>query len=122
MKKPVLAVGVICLLGLGLLIVAMQPRGQVNEESLFPDPIQRTHARVREFAWMIDQFRSEQGRLPSNLEELLGAANQQVPTHFATDAWGNRITYETHGSTYEVRSIGEDGKAGTADDFAVGSR
>jgi hypothetical protein len=122
MRKSLLAIGVLCVVAVLAVVVFIYPRGQIDEETLFPDPIKRTEVRVEEFAWMVDQFRSEQGRLPQNLEEVIRVRNQRIPKRFAEDAWGNRILYRNRDSVYEIRSLGPDGRSGTNDDVVVTER
>jgi general secretion pathway protein G len=82
-------------------------------------------AQVASFEYAIDQFKADTGRLPASLDELVhrptdvvewrGYLRKDVPL----DPWGHPYFYEIEpgGEHSVLRSNGEDGVAGTADDI-----
>lgn len=66
---------------------------------------------------MVLAFLSQEGRLPSSLEELRQA---RLLLGAAFDAWGREIRLETSGQTaFRLISAGPDGQFGTSDDLIL---
>ena len=85
--------------------------------------VEETQARMREIRTAISEYTSTHGRLPRSLEEicaigtpctLMPMSNNRVGL---LDAWGRPFVYSVPEGEYELRSVGPDGIAGTADDF-----
>lgn len=86
-----------------------------TEESLWPDPLIRTHVRLSSLQHLIEEHGRMRGRLPASIEEILPAG--EGPVVLEIDAWGHEIRYVVLGDgDYEVRAPGPDGLLNTADD------
>jgi hypothetical protein len=60
-------------------------------------------------------FVGDKGRVPKNLNELVGAYMKEADL---LDAWGNKLIYKTTGpQNYKIYSMGPDGTADTTDDI-----
>src|SRR5579883_1536509 len=68
---------------------------------------QRTRWYMRELRKEIEQYRARNGRLPASLADLEGNLSEQLP-----DGWGRPFVYEVDGDTYELYSLGRDGRPG----------
>lgn len=75
-------------------------------------------------------FRTDQGRLPQSLEELLAPPKTEGPESrpaiylicekgIPCDPWGTPYAYETVGEGYRLASLGVDQEAGTWDDVVI---
>ncbi|HTX20300.1 MAG TPA: type II secretion system major pseudopilin GspG [Candidatus Aquilonibacter sp.] len=77
----------------------------------------------------IDQFKMDNGYYPKSLQDLVqqppGAKNWHGPyfnpPNLPIDPWGNNYIYECPGkhntNSYDLMSVGPDGKIGTEDDI-----
>ena len=62
----------------------------------------------------INRFEILNGRYPASLSELL--ASGEVQPESLTDAWDHHLAYRVTPTGYDLRSAGQDGVLGTADD------
>lgn len=90
-----------------------------TEESLWPDPVERTWVRLANLRYRIEGYRLQAGRFPASLEELLpGSADRDA---LARDAWGGTFALRPLPNDYELRSSGPDRVLGTPDDVVATS-
>lgn len=90
-----------------------------SEESLWPDPVERTHVRLSSLQHRIEGYRSQAGRLPASLEEVFpDSAERRV---LARDAWEETIAFRPLANDYELRSGGPDRVLETRDDLVATS-
>lgn len=86
-----------------------------------PTPTDMTAGAIRVLHSAIARTRTETGRFPGDLDELLARADQQHPfpprREWLIDGWGNRLYYTAADSTYTLASAGADGTLGTEDDI-----
>ena len=67
----------------------------------------------------LDLFELDQGRYPSSLSELLTSERKYIKeAGVPRDPWDNEYIYNYSGQTYELKSSGPDGIAGTEDDIS----
>lgn len=77
-------------------------------------------------AWIMASI-AHTGEPPASLDDVRPPADEAaryVPLErYLRDGWGRRIEYEVRrdARSYDLRSVGEDGKAGTADDITLRS-
>lgn len=88
-----------------------------TEELFWPDPVERTRARLRDLQQLVLGFESRTGRMPDSLSDFLPPAGG--PIDFAHDSWGHPFTYVRSGPDFVLRAPGPDGRAGTADDLVT---
>jgi hypothetical protein len=94
------------------------PAGRVidREEDLWPDPRERTYARLSNLQFLIAEFAAKTGDLPHILRDAL--PGEPGPA-FTRDAWDNEITYTRHGAEYELRAPGPDTRPNSPDDLVL---
>lgn len=77
-------------------------------------------------AWITASI-ARTGEPPASIEDVRPPADETgryVPLErYLRDGWGRRIEYEYRrdARSYDLRSVGEDGRAGTADDITLRS-
>jgi hypothetical protein len=86
-----------------------------TESTIWPDPTERTWARLGTLQHLIGRFEQSIGRLPERLEEVVPP--DAAPASMRLDAWGNPVRYCLVGTDYELRAAGPDGALGTTDDL-----
>jgi hypothetical protein len=92
-------------------------------DDINPTARQVTERRLTVLADWVGEFRRAHQRLPARLEEIV--APDPADTNFLphdrwwTDGWQRRFRYTLSGSAFELRSAGEDGLFGTADDLVA---
>jgi hypothetical protein len=89
-----------------------------TDETIWPDPGERTWVRLGSLQHLIARFEEENGRVPARLEEVLPRG--EAPSYMYLDAWGSPIRYTATGTEYELHAAGPDGSYGTADDLRAG--
>lgn len=94
------------------------PPGLDNEESLWPDPLIRTHVRLSALQHVIDRHERAQGTLPTSLRQII-PEGREGPVVWEHDAWGYEIRYVLLAGDYELRAPGPDGLIETADDIVA---
>ena len=72
-----------------------------------------TENRGREISTAIEQYHTANSTLPTDLSML------KLPVDKTTDGYGNAYLYTPQGSSYQLSSMGSDGKPGTADDVVI---
>lgn len=92
-----------------------------TEETLYPDPVDRTSFRLRQLQERVEDFRRRRARLPDRLEDLRAdsLSSGRGLDALSIDAWGSHVRYERLATGYELRSGGADRQLGTADDVVV---
>lgn len=98
-----------------------QPRGFVDtEESLFPDPADRTRFRLIGLKIAVERFDSLRGRLPDRVQDFTvippGLHEEQS---YRYDAWRHPVVFTSIPPDFELRSAGPDGVLHTADDIVL---
>ncbi|MFA7238081.1 MAG: type II secretion system protein GspG [Phycisphaeraceae bacterium] len=68
-------------------------------------PVRRTHSFLDNTRDDVEQYRKEHGKLPDTLADL-----EEVG--YLKDGWKRPFQYVPHGDTYELYSLGRDGKPG----------
>lgn len=85
-----------------------------------PTPLAVTERRISILGDWVRHFQRTNGRLPARLEEILppdtSDRNFQPHERWWRDGWNRLFEYSQQGTTCELRSRGEDGESGTADD------
>ena len=84
------------------------------------DTIMLSGTRLVRIAGSIDRRGREFGGLPMSLRSVSGFPRLNGRWDLA-DAWGHAVRYSHHGRDFEVRSAGNDGQFGDADDVVVSS-
>jgi hypothetical protein len=88
-----------------------------TEESLWPDPLQRTWVRLSSLQHLIEGYVARTGKLPDALEDVIPhLIDRQV---LARDAWGQMIRFRSLPGDYELVSAGVDGVFGNDDDIVA---
>lgn len=89
-------------------------------------PRQVTERLLNVLSDWIGEFRRSHRRLPSRLEEIVhpDPADSNFLPHdrWWSDGWQRRFRYTVSGSSFELRSAGEDGVFGTGDDLVANGR
>lgn len=86
-----------------------------NEETLFPDSIQRTQHRFAILRDLIYRHSRVTGMLPDHLEPIVQPFKKEGAT--LLDAWNRPVVYTRRDKEYELRSAGMDGVLNTDDDL-----
>lgn len=86
----------------------------------------KTKAEISNLRNALDSYKLEVFSYPAQLDDLYEKPSglvdeskwfQVLKKPVAPDAWGNPYEYSTDGKTYEIKSLGPDGQAGTDDDI-----
>lgn len=88
-------------------------------ESQYKD---QTFDALERLALAVDAYRDENGGLPEIMpDDYLSDVLHPLfmPDLIRDDAWGSAIGYETGNGSYQLRSSGPDGVAGSADDILL---
>ncbi|MCA9126418.1 MAG: type II secretion system major pseudopilin GspG [Planctomycetales bacterium] len=89
--------------------------------------ISKTKTEIKVLQNALESYKLELLSYPQQLEALYekpsGLANdsdwfQVLKEPVKPDAWGNPYEYTVNGSSYELKSLGPDGQAGTDDDIS----
>ena len=90
------------------------------------------HADISSIKTALDAFEVDNGYYPKSLQDLLQQPNNAKNWHgpylekFPQDPWGNPYVYTYPGrhnaNSYDLMSVGPDGKAGTDDDIGNWSK
>jgi type II secretory pathway pseudopilin PulG len=81
--------------------------------------------RLRVIRLSLNQFVRKNGHLPASLDEICtrGVPCPHMPAgdnlRGLTDGWNRPFQYRLLNAEYELRSVGEDGKAGSSDDIVI---
>ena len=86
-----------------------------NEETLFPDALQRTQHRLAILRDLIYRHSRVTGMLPDRLEPIVQPYKQEGAT--LLDAWNRPVVYTRRDKEYELRSAGKDGVLNSDDDI-----
>jgi general secretion pathway protein G len=70
----------------------------------------------RALATSLETYQIENGRYPARLEDLPEVASGRFP---GKDPWDAAFRYRATGTSYEVRSLGPDGREDTEDDVVM---
>lgn len=76
----------------------------------------RTKSTLNLLKQYVTQYRIKTNEMPGSLDVL---RDEQIVEEVPRDAWGNDIAYKLKGNSIELRSAGDDGQMGTADDIVV---
>jgi hypothetical protein len=98
-----------------------EPRGFVDtEESLFPEPADRTRFRLAGLKIAVERFDSLHGKLPERVEDFtVIPPGLQEEQSYRYDAWRSLVAYTTRPPEFELRSAGPDRVLHTADDIVL---
>ena len=115
------AVALLLLLGAGAWMVGKQIRHvipKVQELSV--------RAQMMRVAQAVDEYERAEGELPASLDELREARKDDGRPYLQytpRDPWGRRFQYRllNDGRSYELRSLGQDGRSETDDDIVYGT-
>lgn len=88
-----------------------------TEAMLFPDPADRTRARMETNQYLLDRYFSGHRSFPDALRAVLPADPTEWLSNYTHDAWGKPFRYTRKGNDYELVSAGPDREFGTADDL-----
>lgn len=75
--------------------------------------IPKDHQSITQVAYVALLFRSEHGRLPESMDEIL----EYDETTPQTDEWDNRFQFDRRDDEFTVYSAGPDQQIGTDDDL-----
>ena len=89
-----------------------------TEETLLPNPIDRTVNRLYIARTYVQDYVRKRGRLPERLADCLPPRNQ-IPHPLDVDAWGNAILYTRAEGRFELTSSGPDRRFQTQDDLSI---
>lgn len=90
-----------------------------TEETLWPDPVERTWVRLANLQDRIQRYRRQAGRFPASIEAMLPVPADRDA--LARDAWDAAFAFRLLARDYELRSSGPDRVIGTADDVVATS-
>lgn len=81
-------------------------------------------AKLRNIQTALHQYKLQNGKFPEGLATLVKPEGNQLPylmgEDHIKDGWGNPMVYQIkNGSEFTIKSIGPDGKEGTADDIEL---
>ncbi|MCX7973256.1 MAG: hypothetical protein N3B16_01980 [Candidatus Aminicenantes bacterium] len=114
---------IVLLLTLGLILalwlIRQQGQGRLESNLIAREKamVELTKVNLTSLEKIVLNFLSQEGRLPSNLDELRRSRLLVAP---AVDAWGREIRLELSGETgFRLISSGPDGQFGTIDDITL---
>lgn len=102
----------------------VQVDSQAKNGPLDRSPVGVTRRNLERAIGIVWLFRRDHGRLPRDLDEvraysLAGFPDEAQRREWFLDAWGRELQYTTDGTSYEFRSMGQDGALHTADDLTA---
>ena len=90
-----------------------------DDETLYPDPRDRTAFKLDNLSALIERYRAEHGRWPTTIDQAYDIKWQSDTSSYWYDAWGSPVVYSPAGACATLRSGGLDRRSGTTDDIVL---